>query len=91
MDNTYAEADFVNGTNLVITTVGANEYAIGYASLSSVEENATVKALKINGVVASTEDILNKTYPIARPFNIVTKGELTDPVAKDFYKYVMSK
>ena len=91
VDNTYLEADFVNGTSLVMTTVASNEYAIGYASLSSVLANDTVKALKVNGVVASTEDILNQSYPIARPFNIVTKGELTDEIAKDVYAFIMSK
>ncbi|MGI6654577.1 MAG: substrate-binding domain-containing protein [Christensenellales bacterium] len=91
VDNTYLEADFVNSTSLVMTTVASNEYAIGYASLSSVLANDTVKALKVNGVVASTEDILNQSYPIARPFNIVTKGELTDEIAKDFYAFIMSK
>jgi len=91
VDNTYLEADFVNSTSLVMTTVASNEYAIGYASLSSVLANDTVKALKVNGVVASAEDILNQSYPIARPFNIVTKGELTDEIAKDFYAFIMSK
>ena len=84
VDNTYLEADFVNSTSLVMTTVASNEYAIGYASLSSVLANDTVKALKVNGVVASTEDIRARATH-ARPFNIVTKGELTDEIAKDFY------
>ena len=91
VDNTYLEADFVNSTSLVMTTVASNEYAIGYASLSSVLANDTVKALKVNGVVASTEDILNQSYPIARPFNIVTNGDATDPVAADFIAYCLSK
>lgn len=91
VDNTYAEADFVNGTSLVITTVSQNDAAIGYASLSSVLQNDTVKMIKVNGVDASTENILNTTYPIARPFNVVTKGELTDELAKDFMAFVMSK
>ncbi len=54
-------------------------------------ENETVKAVKVNGVVASTEDILNKSYPIARPCNVVTNGELTDEIAKEHYAYIMSK
>ncbi len=91
VDNTYAEADFVNGTSLVITTVSQNDAAIGYASLSSVVHNDTVKMIKVNGVDASTENILNGSYPIARPFNVVTKGELTDELAKDFLAFVMSK
>lgn len=91
VDNTYAEADFVNGTSLVMTTVAANEYAIGYASLASVEGNDTVKALRVNGVVASTEDILNGTYAVARPFNIVTIDAMQDPIALDFLAFLMSK
>jgi phosphate transport system substrate-binding protein len=91
VDNTYAEADFVNGTSLVMTTVAGNEYAIGYASLSSVVNDESVKALKVNGVEATTENILNGTYPIARPFNVVTRGELTDPLAIDFLSFIMSK
>ncbi len=90
VDNTYAEADFVNGTSLVMTTVAENEYAVGYASLSSVLHNESVKSIKVDGVEASTENILNQTYPIARPFNVVTKGELADPLAKDFMAFVMS-
>ena len=91
IDNTYAEAVISNGTNLVLTTVAGNEAAIGYASLSSVLHNDTVKALKVEGVAPSTENILNGSYKIARPFNVVTNGELSDPLAIDFMKYVMSK
>ena len=90
-DYTYAEADFVNGTSLVITTVSSNPSAIGYASLSSVLQNDSVKAVKVNGVEATTENILNETYPIARPFNIVTKGDVTDELSKDFIAFIMSK
>ncbi|HHT07772.1 MAG TPA: phosphate ABC transporter substrate-binding protein [Clostridiales bacterium] len=90
-DYTYAEADFVNGTSLVITTVSTNPAAIGYASLSSVLLNDTVKSIRIDGVEPTTENILNKTYPIARPFNLVSKGELTNPLAVDFMNFVMSK
>lgn len=91
IDNMYAEADFVNGQSLVMTTVAANEYAIGYSSLAAVEGNDTLKALKVNGVVASIEDILNGTYPVARPFNLVTVDAMQDPIALDFVTFIMSK
>lgn len=91
VDNTYAEADFVNGTSLVITTVGGDAYAIGYASLASVENNETVKMLQVNDVEANTQNINDKSYPIARPFNIVTKGELENELAIDFFSFIMSK
>ncbi len=91
IDNTYTEAIIANNTATVMTTVAGNEYAIGYASMASVEGNATIKALKVAGAEATTENILNKSYPIARPFNVVTKGELTDELAKDFFAFIMSK
>jgi len=91
VDNTYLEADFVSGTSLVMTTVESNEYAIGYASLSSVLLNDAVAAFKIDGVEATPENILNNTYPIARPFNVVINGEITDEIAKDFMAYIMSR
>ena len=90
VDNTYAEADFVSGTSLVMTTVESNEYAIGYASLSSVLQNDAVVAVPVNGVIPSADTILDGSYPIARPFNIVTKGELTDELAIDFLAFVLS-
>ena len=58
--------------------------------LSSVLLNDTAKSIRIDGV-EPTENILNKTYPIARPFNLVSKGELTNPLAVDFMNFVMSK
>lgn len=91
VDNTYIEADFVNGTSLVITTVAQNDYAIGYASLSAVLHNDSVKMVRVNGVDATTEHILDGSYAIARPFNVVTKGELTDGLAIDFMTFVMSR
>ena len=90
VDHTYAEADFVNGTSLVMTTVAGNEAAIGYASLSSVIHDPSVKAVRINGVEATTANILGGVYPIARPFNVVTRGELTDPLAIDFLAFILS-
>jgi phosphate transport system substrate-binding protein len=91
IDNTYAEADFVNGQSLVMTTVAANDYAIGYASLAAVQGNDTIKALKVNGVEATTENILNSTYALARPFNVITIDAMQDPIALDFLAFIMSK
>lgn len=91
VDNTSLEADFVNGTNLVMTTVAGNEAAIGYASLASVEGNDSVRAVRVNDVEATVDNILNSSYAIARPFNLVTTASLSDPVALDFYAFVMSK
>ncbi len=87
VDETTEEAIITNGTSVVITTVAGNKYAIGYISLGSL--NDTVKALKIDGVDATVENIKNDTYAIARPFNIATLGEVSD-LAQDFIDFIMS-
>ena len=89
IDHTYVDAIIANNTATVLTTVAGNEYAIGYISLASL--NDTVKALKVGGVEATTENILNKSYVIARPFNVVTSGEALNDVAADFLAFIMSE
>lgn len=88
VDRTYEEAIVYNGTNQVLTAVAGNEYAIGYVSTGSLNE--TVRALKIDGVEPTTENIKNGSYKIARPFNIATKGNLTE-ITQDFIDFIMSK
>jgi phosphate transport system substrate-binding protein len=87
IDQTVESAEIVNSTNVVMTSVAADEQSIGYISLGSLNE--TVKALQIDGVDATTDNILAGTYKVARPFNIATKGEISD-VAADFIKFIMS-
>lgn len=87
VDNTTSKASVNNSTSTVLVTVAGNKYAIGYVSLGSL--NNTVKALKIDGAQATTENINNGTYKISRPFNIATKGTVSD-VTTDFINYIMS-
>lgn len=87
-DMTTAAAATQNSTNGVMTAVANDETAIGYISLGSL--NDTVKAVTVDGVEATAENVSNGTYTLARPFNIVTNGEPTDAVAVDFIGYCMS-
>ncbi len=87
VDNTTVEAVVTNSTNVMMTTVAGDESAIGYISLGSL--NDTVKALQIDGVDATVENIKNGTYTLARPFNIATKEGLSE-AAQDFVNYIMS-
>ena len=87
VDNTTVEANITNSTSVMMTSVAGDPYAIGYISLGSL--NDTVKAAKIDGAEATTENVANGSYKVARPFNIVTKDGLSD-VAKDFVDYIMS-
>ena len=87
-DNTTQAAAIQNSTNGVMTTVANDETAIGYISLGSLDDS--VKAVTVAGVAPSAETVSDGTYTLARPFNIVTNGEATDPVAVDFIAYCMS-
>lgn len=86
-DRTYVEAIVQNSTDAVMTSVTGDEYSIGYISLGSLNEN--VKAVKIDGVEATTENVQNKSYKISRPFNIAYKGDL-NPLAEDFINFILS-
>lgn len=87
-DNTTANAEISSSTSVVMSTVAGNVNAIGYISLGSL--NDTVKAIKVDGVEATVENIKAGDYPIVRPFNVVTGSELSD-LAKDFITFIMSK
>lgn len=87
-DMTTTSAEISNSTEVVIQSVAGNTGAIGYISLGSLDD--TVKGVKIDGVEPTAENIENGTYTVSRPFNVATKGELTNEAAQDFMNYIMS-
>jgi len=87
-DRTSPEAVIGTGGNAIMTNVAGDTFAIGYISAGSV--NGTVKALRVEGVAPTPENILGGTYGIARPFIIIT-GKALSPVAQDFVNFIMSK
>lgn len=88
VDYTTDDAEITNSTEVMITSVAGDKQAIGYISLGSL--NDSVKALKIDGAAATVDDIKDGSYKIARPFNIVTTGEVSD-VAQDFINFIFSE
>ncbi len=87
IDMTTQTAVVTNSTSVMMTTVAGDLYSIGYISLGSL--NDTIKAIQIDGVDASVENIKNGTYKVARPFNIATKADLSEN-AQDFIAFIMS-
>lgn len=83
------DAQTTNSTSVMMTTVSENEYAIGYISLGALDESL-VKAIKIDGVDATAENIENGSYKVSRPFNIAVSNNLDNPVATDFISFIMS-
>ena len=87
VDKTVDTAEITNSTAVMMTTIVGNPAAIGYISLGSL--NDSVKALQIDGTEATVDNIKNGTYKVARPFNIVTKSDVSE-TAQDFINFIMS-
>jgi len=86
-DLTTKEAIIARATDVMMANIVNNQYAIGYVSMGSL--NDTVKAVQIEGVEATTANVVNGTYPIMRPFNIATNGTPSE-VAQDFIDFILS-
>ncbi len=87
VDYTTLDAEIVNSTSVVLQTVAGNDAAIGYISLGSLDN--TVKALQIDGADATVANVKDGSYKISRPFNIVTKAEVSE-AAKAFIDFILS-
>ena len=87
VDMTTLDAQITNSTAVMMTTVSGDEYAIGYISLGSLDES--VKAVMVDGVEATTDNVASGDYAVDRPFNVIAGAEVSD-VAQDFLNYIMS-
>lgn len=88
VDHTTDEAVISNSTSVVMTTIGTNPNAIGYISLGSL--NDTVKALKVDSIEITVENIKNGTYKVSRPFNIALKNNASE-ASHDFAGFILSE
>ena len=88
VDNTTSAAEVTNSTSVMISTIQGNENAIGYISLGSLSDD--VKAVKIDGVEATTENVKSGDYKVSRPFIVCTNGTDLSEIASDFMSYIMS-
>ena len=78
-------------TGEVVAGVASNPNAIGYASLSAVEGDDTVKILTVGGVAPSEETVLDSTYKIQRPFVFATRTDDTlSEAAQAFFDFATS-
>ena len=87
VDNTTQSAEISQSTSVVMTTVAGNASAIGYISLGSLDDS--VKAVKVDGVEATVDNVKSGDYAVSRPFLVVTKDGLSE-VAQDFIDFIMS-
>ena len=81
----------LTSTGAVIEGVKNNPGAIGYASLSAVENAEGIKAITVEGVACSEETVKDGSYKIQRPFVLVTKeGTELSEAAQAFFDFALS-
>ncbi len=81
------KAQLQASSGAVVQTVSKNRYAIGYIGLGYL--NRSVKGLTVNGIQASAQTVLAKTYPIARSLYMYTNGQPSGEIA-GFINFVLS-
>ena len=88
-DITTQTAEITNSTSVMLKTVSQNEKSIGYVSLGSLSTD--VKAVQVDGVDATAENVKSGNYKVSRPFNICYKEDKLSDIDKDFISFIMSK
>jgi phosphate transport system substrate-binding protein len=77
-----------------IKTVAGNPRAIGYVSIGSAEfaesQGVKVKLLPAEQIGATTANVANRSYPLARPLLLVTKKQAS-PLAQAFIEFATSE
>ena len=81
----------LDNTGTVMAKVSATPGAIGYVSLDVI--NDTVKAVSLEGVEPTAENIKEGSYFLSRPFVMATNGpiEEQDEAVKAFFEYVLGE
>ena len=75
-------------TGNVIEAIQGAANSIGYISFGSL--NDKVKAVSLDGIACTVENIKSGTYALQRPFVIVLKdGKTLSEAAQGFYDYIM--
>lgn len=88
VDHTVVTAEITNSTSVMMATIAGNENAIGYISMGALNEG--VKALKVDGVEPTPENVKSGSYKVSRPFQLCISKDGATGIAKDFIDYVLS-
>lgn len=88
VDNTVETAEITNSTAVMMTSVAGDENAIGYISLGTLDDS--VKAVKVDGVEATADNVKLGEYKIARPFEICISKDGVSEAGQDFINFILS-
>jgi phosphate transport system substrate-binding protein len=87
-DLTSKDAIIAKQTDVMMTNIAGDAYAIGYISLGSL--NDMVKPLAVGGAAATAANVKNGSYTLARPFYVAHKQDLSGQ-GKDFIDFILSQ
>ena len=90
IEDQCAYAQELDSTGGVLAKVAATPGSIGYVSLDVVDD--TVKALSLEGVAPTEENIVAGSYKLSRPFVMATLGTIEEQndLVKTWFGYVQS-
>lgn len=85
-------ASVTTGNGDMAAKVGSTPYSIGYVGLGFVNEKG-LRALSLNSVEPTVENVYNKKYPVWRYLNMVHMGPLSEQgeVEQAFVEYILSE
>lgn len=86
-DEIVATAILQSSNGALRTTVAETPNTIAYLSFGYLDDS--VVTVNIEGIEATVENVLNGTYPISRPLNMITNGD-PSPLAKAFIDFLLS-
>ncbi|MCJ7739921.1 phosphate ABC transporter substrate-binding protein [Candidatus Microgenomates bacterium] len=82
------DAMFQDSNGTIREAVKSDPNSIGYISIGFLD--STVKAISVNGIVASNENVILDTYKISRPVYFLFKQNPT-PETKNFIQFILGK
>ncbi len=77
-----------SGNGNIKTTVATNKHAVGFISFEYIDPS--IQPVKINGVEATAENVLQQKYKLSRPFLFVHLEENLTPEGQKFIDYILS-
>lgn len=91
VEDQCAYANELDSTGAVMAKVASTPGAIGYVSLDVIDD--TVKALSLDGVAPTAENIKSGSYFLSRPFVMATKGEISEQneAVQEIFSYLASE
>ncbi len=90
VENKCQYAQEIDSTGAVMAKVASTKGAVGYVSLDVVDD--TVKAVSLDGVEPTAENIKEGKYFLSRPFVMATKGAISEqsPAVQAMFEYIDS-